>query len=329
MTAALTAFDLLLALSLVGFAAVLLNVPDLFEAIVLFIVFGLLMAVTWGRLGAVDVALAEAAIGAGITGALLLNARGDLEAFASGHIVAPPGDVPGERGRGRFRIGVALLVAPVAVIVVWAVATAPAEMVGLRDVALAAVPGSGAEHPVTAVLLDFRAYDTLLEVAVLLLAVIGVWSQRLVSPRLEMPPPGLLLAASVRTLVPISVLIGGYLLWRGTHAPGGAFQAGAVLAGAGVLVLLAERPLPARGRGWPLRLGLAIGVLVFVAVGVLAIAAGAPLLYYRGAQAEVAILAIELAATMTIALTLVALFAGSPPTPPQAAEAAEAATEDR
>lgn len=46
---------------------------DLFKATVLFIVFGLIMALTWARLAAPDIALAEAAIGAGLTGSLLLS----------------------------------------------------------------------------------------------------------------------------------------------------------------------------------------------------------------------------------------------------------------
>lgn len=51
----------------------------LFRAIVLFIAFGLLMSLAWVRLGAPDVALAEAAIGAGLTGALLLSALARLK----------------------------------------------------------------------------------------------------------------------------------------------------------------------------------------------------------------------------------------------------------
>lgn len=46
----------------------------LFRAIVFFICFGLLVTIAWVRLGAIDVAIAEAAIGAGLTGALLLAA---------------------------------------------------------------------------------------------------------------------------------------------------------------------------------------------------------------------------------------------------------------
>ncbi len=52
----------------------------LFRAIVLFIAFGLLMSLAWVRLGAPDVALAEASIGAGLTGALLLSSLARLKA---------------------------------------------------------------------------------------------------------------------------------------------------------------------------------------------------------------------------------------------------------
>lgn len=74
------AFDLLLIAALVWSAARALIVADLFRGVVLFIVFGLLMALAWARLGAPDIALAEAAIGAGLTGALLLDAVGHLRA---------------------------------------------------------------------------------------------------------------------------------------------------------------------------------------------------------------------------------------------------------
>jgi len=73
------AFDLLLAAGLLWLAWRTLASPGLFKAIVLFISFGLLMALAWVRLDAPDVALAEAAIGAGLTGALLLAALARLK----------------------------------------------------------------------------------------------------------------------------------------------------------------------------------------------------------------------------------------------------------
>jgi uncharacterized MnhB-related membrane protein len=73
------AFDLLLAAALLWSGWRSLSVDRLDRAIILFIAFGLLMALAWARLGAPDVGLAEAAIGAGLTGALLLDAYGALK----------------------------------------------------------------------------------------------------------------------------------------------------------------------------------------------------------------------------------------------------------
>ena len=72
-------FDIVLGLTLLWLAWRALTSEDLFKGIVLFIAFGLLMALAWVRLNAPDVALAEAAIGAGLTGALLLSALAKLE----------------------------------------------------------------------------------------------------------------------------------------------------------------------------------------------------------------------------------------------------------
>jgi len=71
-------FDFGLAAALFWLAWQSLMTPDLFRAVLSFMVFGLLMSLTWARLYAPDVALAEAAIGAGVTGVLLLDALRDL-----------------------------------------------------------------------------------------------------------------------------------------------------------------------------------------------------------------------------------------------------------
>ncbi len=68
------AFDGFLCFLLLFSAWQLLAARDLFRAIIIFFVFGLFMSLAWVRLNAVDVALAEATIGAGLTGALFLAA---------------------------------------------------------------------------------------------------------------------------------------------------------------------------------------------------------------------------------------------------------------
>ncbi|HYE35918.1 DUF4040 domain-containing protein [Methylocaldum sp.] len=66
--------DILLAAILIWIAWRTEITADLFKAVVLLIIFGLLMTLAWVRLNAPDIALAETAIGTGLTGALLLDA---------------------------------------------------------------------------------------------------------------------------------------------------------------------------------------------------------------------------------------------------------------
>ena len=77
-------FDGLLAAALLWAAVRALTVRVLFQAVILFIIFGLLMALAWARLRAPDIALAEAAIGAGLAGALLLDTVGHLASVERG-----------------------------------------------------------------------------------------------------------------------------------------------------------------------------------------------------------------------------------------------------
>lgn len=90
-------FDLLLATALPLVAWRALAARDLFKATVFFIVFGLLMALAWARLRAPDIALAEAAIGAGLTGALLLDAVAHLRAVPRRSHEAHPRHEPSGR----------------------------------------------------------------------------------------------------------------------------------------------------------------------------------------------------------------------------------------
>jgi len=109
------------------------------------------------------------------------------------------------------------------------------------------------------------------------------------------------------------IITAGYLLWVGAHAPGGAFQAGAVLAAAAVLLRLggfegAGLPGPAAQR-WL----LAAGIGVFLTVGLGVTAAGLAFLQYPRDWAGVLILLIEAAATLSIATTLALAYMGGRP----------------
>jgi len=207
-----------------------------------------------------------------------------------------------------------VLLALLAVALGYAVLSLPDEPGGLSGIVASQMGNSGVGHPVTAVLLNFRAYDTLLEMAVLLLALLGVWSLTLRIPSERSASISPVLGTLLRLLAPVMVLVAGYLLWVGAHAPGGAFQAGSVLAAAGVLLLLCGKRLEGRLAAWPLRVALVLGCAMFVAVAAAVILGGGELLQYPLESAGTLILLIETAATLSIGITLVALFLGVRPT---------------
>ncbi len=303
------AADLLLALALLLLAGAALLARSVQIGSVLFIAFGLLLALVWVRLGAPDVALAEAAIGAGVAGALLLLAASEFESRRIGGARATGPRLPWPRSqskRPRWTLGL-LALACAAVLLLAVLAIEP--LTGAATAAVAhSLPQSEIAHPVTAVLLSFRAYDTLLEIAVLLVAVLAV--QAAPAPAHRPLPHDPVLGRVAALTVPLALLVAVYLLWAGSSRSGGAFQAGAVLAGAVLLARFASLPLDPQSRLTRppvLALGLAVFILIGLGAGALA---GAALGYPTG-WVKPLVLAIEAALMLSIAATLVALFGGS------------------
>lgn len=72
-------FDLLLAVLLAATAWLALDGRGLARTVMLMLVFGLLLSLVWIRLGAVDLALAEAALGTGVTVVLLIELLARLQ----------------------------------------------------------------------------------------------------------------------------------------------------------------------------------------------------------------------------------------------------------
>lgn len=318
-------FDALLLFSIVGLAWASLASTDERRSVILFIAFGLVLAVAWGRLLAPDVALAEAAIGAGLSGALLLGAVHRQPRPLS------PGSTNGSRNQGATGMGVVLrwvvtlLCTALAGTLAWALLHAFSSVP--HDMLPRAISGnlaaSGVSNPVTAVLLNFRAYDTLLELAVLLTAVLGIFALGQANPGYQ--PAGPVFDSLVRWLVPVLILTSGYLLWVGAHAPGGAFQAGAILAAAGVVLRLAGRTRIGLSEGFMLRIVMAAGVGLFLLVGLTLLLLGRPFLGYPPAWAGSLILLIETAAMLSIAATLLLAFLGGRPESPAHAARTESA----
>lgn len=291
-------FDGTLGLLLLALALGALHGRNLYASVLLFVAFGMLMALIWARLGAADLALAEAAIGAGLTGVLLFAALARQPGPAQLPDITP----------ARQRLAAAVVVLPLLLMLLQGLAPLAAGTSTLPDELDRVMPRTGVSHPVTAVLLNVRAWDTLLELAVLLLALLG--ARQLGPRRLDLAKPWPLLRAWARVLAPLLVLAAGYILWRGASSPGGAFQAGALLAAGVVLLRLADLLPGLRWSFAPLRLLVLGGVLVFLGVAIATAWLGEGWLNYPDDSAKLIILLIEAVATLSIAASLSLLVIG-------------------
>ena len=280
------------------------------SAVVGFVAYGLLLALVWVRLGAPDVALTEAAIGSGVTGALLIGAAARLRAGESSTSAEHLGGV------GRTLVAALATIVAAAIVVVLLSLPDPAPSLAPEAAANAGATGLG--NPITNVLMAFRAMDTLLEKVVLLLALVGVWSLArdrawggLPASYHRADPEGALVFLA-RVLPPVGVVLGIYVLWAGADHPGGAFQGATILAAMWLLILMAglyEVPAVSRRR---LRLVLVAGPAVFLIVGLGGLALGGAFLSYPQDWAKPIILAIEFAMVLTVAATLGLLVMGPP-----------------
>lgn len=277
-------------------------------AVACFVSYGLLLAFVWLRVQAVDVAMTEAAIGAGLTGALLIGAAARLGGGAE-----PAGTTRTARTR---RALAALAAAAIALPLAACLLLLPEPAPTLAPQVAHAMPALEVGNPITAVLLGFRSADTLLEAIVLLIALIGVWSlgpDRFWGGRPGLaaaPDPEGMLAWLARVLVPVGVLVALYLLWAGADHPGGKFQAATVLAAMWLLVMMSGLAhAPAIDGRW-LRIGVVVGPAVFLLLGAAGAALAGAFLGYPPGWAKVWIVAIEFALLPSLAITLALVFAG-------------------
>lgn len=104
----------------------------------------------------------------------------------------------------------------------------------------------GAPNVVTGILLGYRGFDTLGEVAVLFMvaAAVGLLlkpSGPSVQPEGAGPPPGEIVRTGTEILLPLIFTFGAYVIANGHLSAGGGFQGGAIVA-SGAMLLLLGRP---------------------------------------------------------------------------------------
>ena len=147
--------DSLLAILTIYLAFRCMLAPKLTKAVFVFFAFGLILALAWIRLGAVDVAIAEAAIASGFMGVLLLDSLRDFSsAFSINEeiIKGKLNQTVQKSNKFHWVTGMALGIGLVLFLLIslQAIWKIP-EGGGLTAIAEAELPESGVEHPVTAV----------------------------------------------------------------------------------------------------------------------------------------------------------------------------------
>lgn len=209
----------------------------------------------------------------------------------------------------RLQVLAGMLLAVLAVFFTWALAELPTPEAPLLPIEYR-LDQPHTAYPVTTVALSFRGYNTFLELGVLLLTALGAWSlgRGFATPPRSLSDP----AASTigRLLAPGLAVIGVYLVWTRASEPGGAFLSGAVLAAAGILVVLTFPGIPLGDPGSLLRLGLLTGAIAFLSLGLIEHLHGLAPECLPTSRIEAIAAAIEAVASLAIAVSLVALYLG-------------------
>ncbi|MFI0350145.1 DUF4040 domain-containing protein [Actinomadura sp. 9N407] len=306
---------------LVATALAISRLRALYEATMLTALAGLLSASLFVSMDALDVAITEAAVGAGISTVLFL---GVLALTRSREAVTP---------RRRLWSGGAV-----------AVLLGATLMYASQDLPPFAEPGNPVQtHPVsktyledsqqeigipntvTSVLASYRGYDTLGELVVVFTAGVTVALLLMRTRRRgeddETNENTLseyrILRVASKILMPFIFIFACYILFHGDYGPGGGFQAGVIFASGFVLYGLVfgfkgvGRVLP-----WPVLLGLLpVGVLLYAGLGVVNMALGGSFLDYgtlvpdHPAEGQhLGILVIETGVGITVAAVLIAIF---------------------
>jgi len=138
---------------------------------------------------------------------------------------------------------------------------------------------TGATNMVTAIVVDYRGFDTLGEVTVLFLASTGVGSLMYVENKVKkkVRKSNAVVETGSKLLFGFIILFGAYIFIHGHLTPGGGFPGGAVIASAFLLLYLAYPKFHAKHE--KLSVSESIAGLTFVIVGLIGLIIAGYFLY--------------------------------------------------
>ena len=337
--------DLIVPLFLVVCGVAVLLVKDLMSSIMIFSVYSLMIAIEWCRLNAVDVAITEAAVGAGISTVLFLVILGRTKYV--------------DEGKKRLNIPALLVAVGFAALLLYGTIDLP----HLREGNIApnthvvtpyylehTYEEAGQLNAVAAILAYYRGYDTLFETTVVatagfcLILLLRVRNKKLgtldsqkngvtamnkkthasigVKPNETFPDildqdRDIIMKTVTKFLIPFIQLFGLYVIVHGDMSPGGGFQGGVILGVSIIIYSLVFGFEEAKKRMMSVKtkdLLISTGVLVYGGIGVIALFLGGNYLQYGVLMPDpqfgsiVGIMGIEIGVGITVAAVMITLF---------------------
>lgn len=157
---------------------------------------------------------------------------------------------------------------------------------------------------VTAVLADYRGYDTMFETIVIFCAGITVLivlrrthrrHEKNVRPRPTRAGADIILQSAARLLVPPMQVFALYVVVHGHHSPGGGFQGGVILGASFILLALAYdlKAVLQSFREKAILACSAIGVLIYAGIGSICLLLGGNMLDYSAWSGLLSITGVE------------------------------------
>jgi multicomponent Na+:H+ antiporter subunit B len=320
-------FDILILLMMVICSVTALVLGGLLSSAIVTGVYSFLTCLIWTHMMAVDVAFTEAAVGAAISTVIFLGSAQYIDRWIKA-------DRPKEQGIKQVTLVVTVICAVMMLTAAsdlpdWADPASPASTHVSPGYIEQGYHETATPNVVTAVLADYRSYDTMFEAVVVFAAALVVMvvlrrtaheHHRELRLRPTREGRDTVLRGAAQSIIPVMQIFALYVLCHGHYSPGGGFQGGVIFGASFILLALCYNLKFSMNRfqEHAVLWCCAGGVLLYAGVGAVCLAMGFNFLGYAGLAGLLGvsdamarshgILAVEIGVGITVMAVMVSLY---------------------
>jgi len=320
-------FDILVLVMMVICAVTALALQGLLSSAIVTGAYSFLICLMWTHMMAVDVAFTEAAVGAAISTVIFLGTAQYINRWIKK-------DPPREQGIKQLTLVIGVICAVMMLSATrdlpdWADPASPASTHLSPGYIEQGYHETATPNVVTAVLADYRGYDTMFEAVVVFAAALVVMvllrrtshkHRKVLHLRPKREGRDTVLRGAAQSIIPVMQIFALYVLFHGHYSPGGGFQGGVIFGASFILLALCYNLKFSmnRFREHLVLWCCACGVLLYAGIGAaclglgwnfLGYAALADLLGVSGKMARsYGILAVEIGVGITVMAVMVSLY---------------------